>query len=530
MQLKEEKTGHLYLSEGRSILGLYVIFVLIVAYFVLRYGAWWGGGMDPSFFTTSIREMLNTNKLIPDILVYPNGYGYQAVTIILVQLTGLNLVFMQEIGSKIVALWVLLPIWLFFREITGTRRAAVLATIIMLVQPEFLFAILRGTHEYYSRGLMFLCLYFLVRSFRAWKNTMHFFNYVICFYLCAYALITFNNLLATSFILSLGIALIFSWIIFWRLKILPSNIIPIRRLLYAAITCVVLAFIYTFFVYAPAQNNILLMDSIWERIGALILDMEEKAANPYGTIYSSWVNLPIYFILSLSNWLLLAISALIWLGQLVSMVLGRWEKKFANIILLWAFYGAFAFLGAITILVDLSGVLAQNLQHRLFPAFAMLAAPLTASWYSLWVPKRKWIKQKISILGRFGFAVLFIFSVMKATTEPLLSNKWRVVLPGEVEAVEWSLENIGEEEMIWVGYDERLTARVFTEGLASKINRRVDNREIDPRTKNILFSDLIFLRSIRISQPIPIGYDDYLIYDNGHAKIFHTRSHSYYQP
>src|SRR5262249_13660206 len=157
-------------------------------------GLW--GETDTEAFTTAIRAILRSGQLIPASGqgVYPNGYGFQALTILLMSVTGISLSALQLYGASLLMPWIVIPSWLLFREWTGTARAATLATAVYLVQPEFLFPILCGTHEKFSRGLMIVGLYLLMRSLRSGFASRRSPRLVVLFYLVVFGTLAFNNL------------------------------------------------------------------------------------------------------------------------------------------------------------------------------------------------------------------------------------------------------------------------------------------------------------------------------------------------
>ena len=140
--------------------------------------------------------------------IYSNGYAFQAISAFIMAITGLDLATLQQLVYPLVAALVVLPAWALYRELTGSARGATLASLLLFTQPEFLFVILRSSHEKFTRTFLLLCLFFLVRSFkmrdRPWLFAMH----VGLFYLTAYAFIASNNLLAHSFIFAIAVALI----------------------------------------------------------------------------------------------------------------------------------------------------------------------------------------------------------------------------------------------------------------------------------------------------------------------------------
>lgn len=495
---------------------------LVAAFVALRYGALWGE-TDTNAFATAIRAVLVDAQLVPERGAYPNGYSFPALANILLQLAGISVASLQLFGGPLLAVWLVLPAWLAYRELTGSPRGATLATVIILIQPEFLFPILRGSHEKFTRGLMFLCIYLLLRSIYSQEQPRRFAAYLLAFYLSVYALITFNNLLATSFITALGLSLILGIVV---RKLTGNNSSPggavHRRLFYATVIALLLAFLFTFYAYEPARHSILIIDSIINRLALLFLGTEQVAVNPYQTISTAWVSPLIYLTVSIANWLLLVASFVIWFLRTITWWRNHsWPTEPRHMVL-WSLYTAFGFLGALSILVDLSGAIASNLQHRIFPTFAMIAAAFVAEWF-LHHQNTKPLQHKLAyaVLG-LTVALLSIVAVFKATNEPSLSNKWIFYTSAEFSALNWA-QNIDPEATTWSSFDERLPAAIGiccgweSEGIL------LDSWDPDPGTRNFLVSDIIRARAQRMGVPLPIEGDSLRVYDNGSAGLYHLR-------
>ncbi len=417
-------------ASPRTDLPLLLALALLVGLFVLlRYGGLWGDN-DTNAFSQIIQAAVEAGSLTPPTYLYSNGYGYPALGVLLVQLTGLNLSMLQIAGGMLLWVWLVIPAWLAFSEFTASRTAASLAILILLLQPEFLFPMLRGTHEKFTRGLIFVCLYLLLRSLRE-RDLRRLVGLVAAFYLAAYAMLTFNNLLATSFIAALVLALVF---FLAARRFVPTvsdgdDRVP-QRLVLVVLSLLALAFFFTFYAYPPAQAQLRILQSLGDRLALLFLQVEEASANPYAVVNAGWISLPVYFLVSLANWLLLLGSVLVWLGQTVGWFVRRRGAPAREEVLLWAFYAAFAIQGALSILVDISGALAANLQHRIYPSFTMLAAPLVAVWLerraaALSQPDRLRVRWGLGA----GLGFLLLLTLLKASSEPLLSNYWTFSTP-----------------------------------------------------------------------------------------------------
>src|SRR5690606_21575865 len=133
---------------------------------------------------------------------------------------------------------------------------------------------------------------------------------ILAFYVTVYAVITFNNLFSTSFISAVLLALVMVRLLAWRTKSLPILSSMVKRLSYVVAVSLVLAFLYTFYVYEPARANLFLLESIVDRIAALFLPTETtETFNPYtGAVFRAWISPYAFLLLTVSNWLMLLVS------------------------------------------------------------------------------------------------------------------------------------------------------------------------------------------------------------------------------
>ncbi|MGE3267924.1 MAG: hypothetical protein AB7P40_04205 [Chloroflexota bacterium] len=517
------------------LVGLATLMSMLV---IARYRGLWGEG-DTSGIIRTNRAVVDAATLVPpgSDVAYPNGYAYQAVVTFLVGATGLDLADLTRYGAALMMVWTIVPAWLLFRELTGTTRGAILATAILYIQPEYLFPLLRGTHEKFTRGLMLLALYLLFRSLRSRDDPMRFSALVIAFYLCVYAIFSFNNLLAFSFVGGLIVTLIVSWLVTRVTGTAFTMIGPsIRRLGYAAIISVMFAYLLTFHAYRPAIHDVRVIQQVQERIAVVFLGAPQAEAdktpaeitNPYVAINSGWLSPGVYLMVSMANWLLLASSGLIWATVGLLWLFRRRRPHFENEILLWALYAAFGLQGAASIVVDLSGSLAANLQHRMFPSFVMIAAPVTAQWMAGWTFHWRPVRWLAAGLVGVLIAVLSVLSLFKATNEPLLSNKWVYYLPGEAAALAWADDAL-RGRAVWTSFDERITTGEQIRRGAEPRAIRLDQFDVDEGTRDFLISDVTRAQARRFGVPLPTEADSLITYDNGEAQIYHARPRSPFQ-
>jgi len=192
-------------------LGPLIYTMLIGFYFSGRVEGMWGEN-DTSLLTDAIRAFANSGNLMPTSgEVYNNGYSCQAITAFVIGMTGLSsesdISQLQRLIYPPVAILFILPAWVTYRELTGSTRGATIAMLLLLTQPDFVFMILRGSHEKFTRTFMLLCIFFLARSFRLRHKPRLFAVHVALFYLPAFALASSNALLANSYFITLFAAM-----------------------------------------------------------------------------------------------------------------------------------------------------------------------------------------------------------------------------------------------------------------------------------------------------------------------------------
>jgi hypothetical protein len=179
----------------------------------------------------------------------------------------------------------------------------------------------------------------------------------------------------------------------------------------------------------------------------------------------------------------------------------------------------------LSILVDASGAF-SNIQHRLFPTFALLGVAIVVDTLGTKiVPAIKGRMTRIAI----GLAVSFItaLSLIKATNEPALVNYWSFYTAPEITAVRWVDERT-ENSSVWSGYNSRLAYAIQTVQGGSVANNTFTSA-YSSWMPYVLVSDLSRQLGVRIQGPLPPLSMSLAIYDNGTTQIYHRRPLSPYQ-
>ena len=212
----------------------------------------------------------------------------------------------------------------------------------------------------------------------------------------------------------------------------------------------------------------------------------------------------------------------------------RGDENRPLLTLLWLIYFGFGLQMAISIALDLAGVLAANLQLRVFSKFVIVAIPfaallildaLNSDYLGRWTRHAARLAVTVVIGG------LAVAAILKGTLEPAVSNKWLFYTEGEEAALTW-VDSSAAYRDVWTGFDERLIEVAVTELGGPSASSNIywaGDFERRPFTSHILISDVIRARSVRMQLPLPNVLDWQTLYDNGEAAIYFRTAVTPYQ-
>jgi hypothetical protein len=513
-------------ADRRSLhaLLLLVYALLVGLYYVTRYNALWTE-TDTSSLTRAAETVSQSAELLPEArAVYPHGFNYQVSTLFISFMAGVSLqAFQAALWPLLSPLMLALAGFVFYSRVFQKSRLAFLAGLLLFFQSDLLFVILRGSHEKLDWPLMLVALALL--SLSIGRPVRKMLLYVLLFYLVVFAMITTNVFFASTFLVSVAVSLLLGLGISLFQRRRWAVDADLSRLLYILLACSVLLFIFMFYIYPPALRNLWELQTIAEKISVLFLGFEAEG-QPYAYISTGWISSQVYYALTVFTWILIPGSFVVWLLQAREFLLGRRAFRL-QAHLVWLLYAGFAIQVALAIVVDFSGALAQNLQLRIFPGFTIMAAALLAQGIDWLIAV---LQQKGRAVRAFAWAVgifvSFWFAVaplLKATNEPLLSNKWGFYSPSEASSVEWSEKYIFSS-IIWSSLDERLRELYRFKYAASPGN---DNYYSDSRQeydyRYVLYSERERLRAQRVGVAMPAVSDWNRVYDNGDVYFYHRR-------
>jgi hypothetical protein len=274
--------------------------------------------------------------------------------------------------------------------------------------------------------------------------------------------------------------------------------------------------------YDPARLTIQAFSGVLNKLAALLLTTQ-PTSSPYQTVTGGWVSLPVYFLLSSGTYLLMLGSAVVWARQGYLWLRGDTRPDGLGPALLWLLYTGFAAQGALAAVSDLTGNAMNNLQHRSFPSFAMLAAPMLAMAIAEWHPRPSLRLATGAVVG-----VLAACALLKATNDPTVSNQWTFYSRDELTAMRW-VDQHSRFNRIWTGANERVTAGYTVEhGLSKGGNVWVGTQEAGSVRLAVL-SDLLYLQAVRLRQALPLAAAGSRVYDNGAVQVYRAPAATTYQ-
>jgi hypothetical protein len=253
-------------------------------------------------------------------------------------------------------------------------------------------------------------------------------------------------------------------------------------------------------------------------------------------------------------------------------------------------YAGFAAQVAVAVIADFAGAITLNLQLRILPGLMVFAVVLFVQaleriWLALHDQERSLSSRRRAALGRQtnrhiagrergersknetgrghvsartaarrtesgkvhlldlvrrlatpGFALLIAWfamaSLLKASTDPVVSHRWTFYSNAEQSALQWLDDSLTYKQTVWVGLDNRLSTLYYAHAILSD---NVYNAEIygvsamAPWVRYIVFSDTERLRYTRLEKAFPaVGYE-LQIYDNGETQVYRRRPRTPYQ-
>ncbi len=498
-------------------------YVILAAGYIGARFLWNWTSTDDARLTVAAEYLYAEGTIVPTE-TYPFGYAYPALNAFLSHLTGLSIRTLQVFVQPFLVVLLVPLAFAAYRNLTGDVATGALASILLFLQPEFLFEAARSSHAKLTWAMALGLLYALAASFRHAEVGKPIGRWVVITYLFAFGLTTSSSFFSSSYLFAILCAFV-GWQL-WRRwgRRQARRGAPLTRLLYVVLSCSVLLYIVIYHIYPPAGGQLSILRSIVDQVATLFLGVEE-ATNPYRYVQVAWISEQVYILLTLFNWVILVISFFQWARQGKRIVEGQDELS-PNQLFLWLLYGGFGLFLAISVVLDVSGALSANLQVRAFPHLMVVALPMAAEALVGIVRRSGRSAAARALLG--GGLVLAVMgfslaSLLKVTNEPLLSYNWVFFADPERRAVEW-LGQYGEGGIVWMGMDERLVALAEASPLWEA--RRLKAKWGWPADQTVYFllSETMTLRARRTGTELPEVFPYNRIYDNHFAAIYRTRA------
>ena len=503
----------------------------VAAYLAFRYGGNWLD-TDTTALTRAAQATLDQATLNPGREAYGHGFTYPLAVAWIAQLAGLSIPTLQTVILPMAGAVALAVVALaLFRALLGEWMPAALATLMLYLQPDFLFVTFRGSHEKFIWPLAMLALLILYRSAGRPQGLRRLAVHVGLFYLTVFALIATNTFFASMFITAITLGLVLGLVVGWwqhrRSRQPPPS--DLQRLALISAAGMVGIFLFMFYIYTPAGDALRFLRGIADRVATLFVGFEAQAA-PYEYISTGWIDPRVWWALTLFTWSLLLGSLAEWLYQ------GRRLLRGATLhlpeALPWLLYAGFAGQIAAAVALDFAGVLAANMQLRILPGLTIFAVALAAQGLSRLL-SRAWVGGHHHRFLFAGLALLAggftVASLLKASNDPIVSNKWGFYSPAEKSALRWTDTHL-QYAGVWMGMDERLpnVYGVFYADRSDSGNV-YDVYTPESTTRFFLLSETEQLRHARVGLPLPAVSLENQVYDNGEAQLYHKRPRTPYQ-
>lgn len=529
----------------KALLSVLVVSLTFGAFFVVRYFGYWSE-QDTAVFARVIADMQQVNSLRSPG-GYTHGFAYPVWAATTAKMAGLSIAQLLQLYTPLVGS-LMLGLFGFaaFRRLLSSDRKALLGTVLLFLTPELYFTVSRGNHEKFTVALVLLAVLCLVSGFvegyqrGRWRV---FAAWTFVLYIIAFTLISLNIFFGSIFTASVTLILILTTLIARVRPRKGAGLKVIVRRLVIVVSCLWLLFsLMVWYVYPQQGTNSRLLSSAVENIGYLLgtsepepvpeatpgseepLPPEEEfeASNPYSVGGTDWVSLPVFHLISLFRWTLL-LGSTVTLLSLFVYTLRNLEKVTFSTFFLIAFCGALTVLIGIAIPVDFLNLSAgSNLQVRVYTYFSILAVPMLAYGISFVLERFRHTRLKPFVsftvkAALVGFAVL---SLLKATLDPAISNRWTFYYPAEVQAAHfWNTRM--QSRTLWIGAEGRMQYAYTIEYPLGLPNNNTMTVLGQTGTTHALYSPVVAASAVAWGRFPSLYWLENKVYDNGIAQVYH---------
>lgn len=522
-------------------------------YFIVRYNGNFYEN-DTSVLTVASSTALEEGNYSDNRYSYPSGITYVAFLTFLNEFTGLELDILQIYILPLLISLIVFIAFTSFRALLVDNIAALIATAMLYLQPDFLFVTWRGSHEKLTWAFTLTLILLLSKSFTHNERRSYLISLMIMFYFIAFALISTNIFFANSFIAALIISFFFGSLFFSFNRWLKTAINPqtrqhVIRLSYIALSCLIFVYIILFYLYPPTLTILRGFQDLTDQLQLLLferqvsqLEQTPEAAtvisfDAYQYVREAWTSTYIYFVLTSYSWILLITSGLVWLYGIYQMWRTRTIEGISwSILFLWLLFPAFALQLFSSTVADQADTVGGNLQVRLFTPVIIVSIPISAIALRQVFAILPLVKPRIRffVVSSILFSIPFLVftSYIKAINDPLFNNNWLFTIPSEQVAASWSQETLRQNSIVWTGADNRLVDRLRAKELQQgdeEIRVEFDGFFQGFGVRYLLISSIEEMRWIRANIIITSYRNENVIYDNGRTKIYHLLPDTPYQ-
>jgi len=542
-------------------------------YFSLRYSGLIADG-DMGMITKTI-QAVKSQATIFTTYQYSSGFGFQVVVTFLSNITDLSIQKLLILPTGFLYVTIAYPL---FVELIRDKKIALLATLLLTLQPDLLFFTSRGSHERFIFFLALMTFFILIRLISLKRDDKKFVLYLALFYVTILSLTSFNKWFSAAIIISIIFA---SMIGFFFSKLLGVSSLAYKKMSYIVIPCIPIYYSICSYIYPllwVSQKNLI---SYWKNklialhptlislgivtliiivslfllfiffkapiiraLKNLIMRFSEKIRSNksyrMGIYVVTGFGLLTYvfglYILSISsdlsfspfiwmflmlfNWIIFPLSVI----MVFTIIWGFIRKKNLSsnsLHFLFSFYMSFFLLLLITIFLDrvIGTGVANNFELRIFPYFMFFAVALASMIILKWIHQlhtKRW-----QLTGEILFLILIIIwsinSLVKSTCDPSVSNRWIFYSKEEKIAMNWMESNL-KKTTIWAGPLRRVRAAFrYNSNFDSLGNISFSNAS---NAKYYLISDIARKRANKYKYSLPFIKNSNQIYDNDEAELY----------
>lgn len=504
--------------------------ISVGCYFVLRYSGYWGE-IDSGLFIQMIDWFIDSERIIHPGN-YKHGYAYSVWAGNLSSFLGLSVPQLSRLYTPIIGNLFLGAFgFVAFRHWLGSHRLGMLAASALFLVPELVFTMSRGNHEKLTVSLTLLASLTMLKSFSESRERPGVAAaWVLIHYLTTFVLVSLNAFFGSMFIFAISIVFGAAMLILTLAYKARHTLLPIvRQLGFMVIVSWLIMSLVNWYVYPHEGHTANLLERVFDGFYA-VHSSGEATSDPYAMVRYDWVSREVYHLISSFRYILFAVSFVTWLVLFVITLATLKRVQLARLLLV-ALYGAFSMLLALGVAIDFLGLDAgSNWQVRIFTYFSSFAVPFfvlgIASITQLllrFLPRRVVLYPLATLM--VGLAVL---SLMKATLDPLVSNRWIGYKPTEVRAMDFWFTRREPSRLNISMHNRLIFSYVMHYGWRPGFRGYIEMSNV-PQAPHIVRSTVSRANSLAWGTPETPLLLENPIYDNGETQIIHRRPRTPFQ-